>query len=357
MAPKSLPFRVCDGVSLADGLDDSNTGWHQVAVLGSWKGHHQGAFSIGPDTLQQMADGQSSKAIPTVVDYNHASVMDREAPAAGWLTHAEIRPGTDGQQGLWGRIEWTQRAADKIRAKEYRFLSPTIRWQTTDRKTGKMGGASLHSVALTNTPFLHELPEVRLNSLTAALFGHPNGGTMNPELHEKLAGLLGLAEDAEPEQLLTAGEKLTALAAKARELLALADTTPEALEAAVVALQTAATSAVGQTERIAALEAKLAEVEARDQEAAAVALVRTYQAQRKVAGDGTPNFAAALKHARSDAESFRALMESMQPWVPSAEPLRHEEPSPERSLTEHQKKLAADLGLTVDQYIKYSSTL
>lgn len=353
-----LPYRICDGVALSDTslpVEAGDVAWHQIALQGSWKGHWQGPFSITADTLKQMSEFGSAKQIPTVVDYNHASISSDEAPAAGWLTDLDLRQGEDGQSSLFGRIEWTQRAAEKIRAKEYRFLSPTIRWNTVDRRSGKMGGASLHSVALTNTPFLHELPEVRLNSLTAALRGMRHGGNTMDQI-ARLAEVLGLSETA-PEAVMAAGEKMISLAAKAISALSLnPDATPEALEAAINALRTQATAATAAAQTISALEARLASIETRDRDAAALSAVRVYQSQRKIAADGTPNFAAALAHAKSDLQGFNALMESMNAWVPAAEPVAPAPTTeqPAQGLSELQREINRQLGISDETFQKYA---
>jgi len=49
-------------------------------------------------------------------------------------------------------------AAEMIRAGQYRFFSPAIDWEARDQETGEPQGATLTSGALTNHPFLEELP-------------------------------------------------------------------------------------------------------------------------------------------------------------------------------------------------------
>lgn len=102
-----------------------------------------------------LAEGQavvtafSSNGGPLPVDWEHATEYrapkGREAPAAGWITALELRNGA-----LWGRIDWTPRAAAQISRREYRFLSPVFLF-------GKNSGSILKlvSVALTNNPNLY----------------------------------------------------------------------------------------------------------------------------------------------------------------------------------------------------------
>jgi hypothetical protein len=63
---------------------------------------------------------------------------------------------------LWGWYEPTERARQLIGAREYRYISPAIRWGAKDKVTGKTTGTVLTSVALVNKPFLEEMPEIHL---------------------------------------------------------------------------------------------------------------------------------------------------------------------------------------------------
>ncbi|NJK32848.1 MAG: hypothetical protein HC927_10810 [Deltaproteobacteria bacterium] len=112
---------------------------------------------------------------PIPVDYEHASVRDvAKAPAAGWLQRLELR-GED----LWGIVEWTQTAADEIRSGAYRYCSGVFLFDRPDRKSGKPIGCSLHSVALTNTPFIDDQRPIVLSQRRVAL--STSGGRMSIE--------------------------------------------------------------------------------------------------------------------------------------------------------------------------------
>lgn len=84
------------------------------------------------------------------IDYEHQSFdrfntrADGLRPAAGWIGGLEIR-----EDGLWAiEVTWTERAAELLRAGEYRYFSPVILW--TDEDRGDV--AALGPVALTNDP-------------------------------------------------------------------------------------------------------------------------------------------------------------------------------------------------------------
>ena len=72
-------------------------------------------------------------------------------------------PGSKGRWILFGRYEPTDRARQLIRNREYRYVSAAFAKDYPDRKTGQSQGLTLTSVALTNQPFLDELPEVWLS--------------------------------------------------------------------------------------------------------------------------------------------------------------------------------------------------
>jgi hypothetical protein len=161
-----------------------------IAVTGSWAGAEK-EFSIELEDLEQIRENFAKKPTGEInVDYEHASEvpfgtggpvlsagritkLDEPehfvgpglalAKAGGGSTKAGASPGpTNGRYILWGWYEPTQRARELIANREYRYISPAIRWGTKDKVTGKTAGTALTSVALVNKPFLEELPEIHL---------------------------------------------------------------------------------------------------------------------------------------------------------------------------------------------------
>lgn len=120
--------------------------WIELIPAGTVVGRDGRAWTnSAPDDIVRAAQ-DSGKDI--VVDWEHATdqraTAGLEAPAAGWVKEIQARQGA-----IWGRVEWTPRAADQIARKEYRYISPTF-WY--DKLTGAI--LSLSSVALTNCPNL-----------------------------------------------------------------------------------------------------------------------------------------------------------------------------------------------------------
>lgn len=137
-----------------------------ICVTGKWtKGGQE--FAITKETFAALVRNfEKRKNDMVVVDYEHASEMPDVArggpvPAAGWIH--ELKP----NGALRALVEFTPRAEEMIQAGEYRFFSPAIDWAVKDKQTGEPQGATLTSCALTNHPFLEELPPIALSELTS----------------------------------------------------------------------------------------------------------------------------------------------------------------------------------------------
>jgi phage I-like protein len=112
------------------------------------------AAVIASTTAMQMNAG-----LP--IDYDHATDFGapegRPAPAAGWIRELEVRGGA-----VWGRVEWTARAASSIVAREYRYVSPVFQF---DPKDGAV--TRLLRAGLSNNPNLH-LTAIAASQVAAA---------------------------------------------------------------------------------------------------------------------------------------------------------------------------------------------
>jgi hypothetical protein len=136
-----------------------------VAVTGSWikNGHH---FSITAKDLRDCVanfDKRKNGQIP--IDYEHASeqpevAQGKDVPAAGWIHSLSIAQ--NGKTRLMADVEWLEKAKSAIQAGEYRFFSPALDWDFRDKQSGEPQGCTMTSGALTNHPFLEELPPIHL---------------------------------------------------------------------------------------------------------------------------------------------------------------------------------------------------
>ncbi|MEW6427321.1 MAG: phage protease [Thermodesulfobacteriota bacterium] len=126
-----------------------------------------------------------------VIDYEHQTLHTEKngqpAPAAGWFKDLEWR-----DAGLYATgVRWTDAAAARIQAKEYRYISPVFPW---DKRTGEV--LDVLMAALTNFPGIEGNSD--LAALAAAKFITTQEEQVNKE---QLAALLGLATDATEEQI------------------------------------------------------------------------------------------------------------------------------------------------------------
>lgn len=86
-----------------------------------------------------------------VIDYEHQTLKDVQAPAAGWIKKIVDK----GNDGLWAIVDWTKRAKEYLANKEYRFFSPVILIRPSDRKV-----IAVLNVALTNAPMINNLQPI-----------------------------------------------------------------------------------------------------------------------------------------------------------------------------------------------------
>jgi len=151
----------------------------KLAVIARHDGHPQvGTQDVTPERAASIAEQfrlhYAANNAALVVDYNHSTILalrglcrPDEAVAAGWIRQVELEGGEP-----FGDVEWTANADAKIRAGEFRYLSPVFEFDVPDRKTGATIPCRLHSVALTNKPFLTELPAVaNAADAIASLYG------------------------------------------------------------------------------------------------------------------------------------------------------------------------------------------
>lgn len=145
-----------------------------ILVTGKWVKSGR-EFEITLDSFQTIIANFGKLANNDLnVDYDHACEdLERAAgnptPSAGRILSLDppepFGPDPDGKQRwiLYGRYEPTARARNLIRDREYRYTSAAFASHYPDRETGDDQGLTLTSVALTNQPFLDELPEVVLS--------------------------------------------------------------------------------------------------------------------------------------------------------------------------------------------------
>jgi phage I-like protein len=350
--------------------------WVMLARVGVWHGHPTvGTQRIAPEHLRGALDyfnrHYAAHGKDLVVDYDHASVAAPavNAPAAGWIRGLELR---EGDTELWGRVQWTTEAANAIAGRRYRYVSPVFRFNQPDRVTGEPVPMTVHSLALTNTPFLTELEA--LNNVAAKDGGntpHSDGGAQMSLLDQ-----LAEALDRQPAEFatplgLSAGARDRELA---EAVLALADpedetqtTVPNAVTAALglppEADETAVKAAIirlkAPGDGLDAVRRALGLAESAPAEQVLNSIAELRQDRRR--GDAEQMVAQAveagkippahrdfyLREALDDPEAARQVINSLP--VLTAPPPRPAEDA-RAALSEAERSVCAQLGITADAF-------
>jgi len=149
-----------------------------------------------------------------VIDYEHQTLYGQIAPAAGW-----IKEFYDGG-GLCCRSEWTAKAREYIKNREYRYFSPVA---LLDERRHLIG---VNTMALTNSPRGHNLTPLVMSLSTAG------GAVTSIKQKEKsmlkeVLALLGLpADTTEGQAIVAMSTRLKAPAAQ--EVMSALKLKPEA---------------------------------------------------------------------------------------------------------------------------------
>lgn len=159
-----------------------------------------------------------------VVDYEHQTLYKEKngqpEPAAGWMRWLEFTP-----KGMFAEVEWTDKAAAAIAAKEYRYISAVFSYDT------KGYVSKIFHAALTNFPALDGMDEVLaaasaqilkpeteqnpMKELLQQLFGLPDAG------EEELKAALSALVEAKPKDVALSADVFAQLAEKDSRIAAL----------------------------------------------------------------------------------------------------------------------------------------
>lgn len=186
-ADAKLASERCPTVLLSEDLlpEVGHRTWNQIAKLGEFRGHQQGAFAFTPDAFARIIENfaaTENRRVP--VDYEHTSevlpenVAQEGVPAVAWIVDLDDR----GPEGLWACFEWVDaKAVQYVRERRYLYVSPAVVFNAIDKASGQRIGARLTSVALTNHPFLDGLaPLVASETADATRLGLAPGDVHIP---------------------------------------------------------------------------------------------------------------------------------------------------------------------------------
>lgn len=163
--------------------------WVHLTLFGEWQGHSAGPFAFNADIFGQILDNFDAQKNTVSWTYEHPEKwMGTPIPSAGRTRQLQIRgDGTKGTDGLWGFVEWTPKAAEMIRAGEYKYCSVVVDLEGIDRVSNEPVGCVLFEVGLTDTPFVDAQQPITLSRTTRAT----EKVTMSKD---KKAALLALAK-------------------------------------------------------------------------------------------------------------------------------------------------------------------
>lgn len=139
------------------------------------------AWVMNGEAAQAILSAQGALQSRFLIDYEHQTLRSEQngkpAPAAGWSGRLEWRGG----DGLYAvDLQWTEAALAAIAAKEYRYISPVIRYHP---KTGVITAVPM--AALVNYPALDGL-----NDLAAAAAGLFPDTSEDDPMDEQMLALL-----------------------------------------------------------------------------------------------------------------------------------------------------------------------
>lgn len=175
---------ICSG-----GMVDIEGVPEEIKILPLGHVHSQkGDFEVDDESVELIRKQFKSRKLDLVIDYEHQTLKDVQAPAGGWIE--DIYKGDD---AIVAKVKWTDRAKEYLQNREYRYLSPVVMVRKSDRKA-----AAIHSVALTNTPAIDGMFAL-VNSIDISNLEEKEEDTQMDL--KKLAALLGLPETATEEDV------------------------------------------------------------------------------------------------------------------------------------------------------------
>jgi len=134
--------------------DQPMPAWIEVMPGGRFQAADgRGPFVVADAEEIVRASNEDMPEAGIVIDYDHstdlAATEGRPAPAAGWIKRFKVIGGR-----IMAAVEWTKKALEALKAKEYRYISPVFEHDKGNRVE------RILRAALTNNPALTELPAI-----------------------------------------------------------------------------------------------------------------------------------------------------------------------------------------------------
>lgn len=296
-------------------------------------------FLVDREAFELFAKYVERRGNEIVFDYEHQSLKDVKAPAAGWIKEYRYEDGV----GILARIEWTEEAASYIVNKEYRYFSPVFYIRKSDKRL-----VGIHSVALTNTPKINNLPPL-LAKLGDDFPGKEDNGM---DFLKKLIAKLGLADDASEDDVLAAiatlDQKAKDVQVKevvAKDVLAALDMTEGDTSAVVASIHALKQSTKGSVSReeFDKLQKQLREKDATEVVAKAMAEGKITPDQKEWAQD----------YAERDLEGFKTFVAKAPVVIPKDKLPGNQEKGDKDTLDETTLAVAKMMDVSKEDIKKY----
>ena len=172
-------------------IDDTDEGkMIKVVPVGSFPNHHDGAHVIEPQQIREMAENIKNGGTDILFDFGHDSIWNSSARAAAWSPKEKAEAREDGLYIQYPTF--TKSGMEAIENGEFRYFSPAYLMSAKD-KQGRIIGAYLHSVGLTNKPYM----DVEIDHVANSQIAEETDMKISPEALAKL----GLDENATEAQI------------------------------------------------------------------------------------------------------------------------------------------------------------
>lgn len=162
LAAGGMVFEVALAMA-ADG-QDLPPEWIQLTQRGSIVARDGRPFVFNPERLVEEFRAGGLK-LP--IDFNHESEFTETLgarPARAWIVDLEARP-----EGLFGKVEWGADAISALKAKAYRYISPSIFLEADAVTARLLKGAALVSSPALNMPAIAAASPQQETSMSKAI--------------------------------------------------------------------------------------------------------------------------------------------------------------------------------------------
>jgi len=331
---------------------------------------NKGKFTLDAEAAELVMKAAQTRQNDSVIDYEHQTLKDVEAPAAGWIKQLVNK----GKDGIWGLVEWTPRATQYLKNKEYRYLSPVfLKSETTGRVVKFINAALTNDPAIDGmipvvnksrpvtagdlrksiSPLLAkaEMPVVNKTQLDNGGATAENTTEENSNMDQILQAL-GLDPTATIQDALSAIEALKnasqqQVACKGvLEVLGLkANASESEVTGTIMAMKTGSTATADLVKQVNTLNAKIVGRDADDLVTQAMKDGKVLPAQKDWA----------LAYAKSDPEGFKTFVAKAVAVVPVGEIKPGDLPAkPEGELTETEMQVCKRMGISREDFLKHN---